>query len=107
MGSDQSVGDDIFYLKLFLTIHQLWPGWGGLVRGPYLWSAGVIGLQVLHILKLGEKGEAWGDLHSDKVGPSDLQHLEGSQPPGGQLLARKLEVVVFCSKQNQVSNLQP
>jgi hypothetical protein len=63
--SYQSVGDDIFYLKLFLTIHQLL--WGGLVSGPYLWRVGVVGLQVLHILKQGELGKACWDLHLDSV----------------------------------------
>jgi hypothetical protein len=105
VGSDQSMNYDVF-LKLFLTVHQLL--WWGLMSGPYLRRAGVIGLhlscvysnefnelsrviglQVLYILKQGESGKAssWGDLHLDSVGSSDLQNLEGSQPLGGQLLA--------------------
>ncbi len=63
-----------------LTIHQL--QWWGLVRGPYLRRVGVLGLQVLYILKLGESGKVWRDLHSDSVESSDFQHLEGSQPLG-------------------------
>ncbi len=51
LGSDQSVGDDILYFKLFLIIHQL--QWGGLVRGPDLLGEGVIRFQVLHVLKWG------------------------------------------------------
>ncbi len=60
----------------------------------------MLGLQVLHVLKLGELGKAWGDLHLNSVGSFDLQHLEGSpgQPLGGQVLAWELEVVVFCTE---------
>ncbi len=59
--SDQSVGNDIFHLKVFLIFHQLL--WWGLIRGPNLWKDGVIGLQVFHILEWGESGETWGDFH--------------------------------------------
>ncbi len=48
----------VFYLKLFLTVHQL--RWWGLMSRPYPRGAGVIWLQILHILKLGKSGEAWG-----------------------------------------------
>ncbi len=50
--ADWSVCYDVFHL--FLTIHQLW--WLGLVSGPYLGRVGVVRLQALHILKLGESG---------------------------------------------------
>jgi hypothetical protein len=51
LGPDQSMGDNVFHLKLFLIIHQLW--WGSLVSGSHLLRAGVIRFQVLHILKWG------------------------------------------------------
>ncbi len=59
--------------------------------------------EVVLILKLGESGEVWGDLHSDSVGSSDFQFFEGSQPLGGKFLA---EVIVLCAGQNKISNLQ-
>ncbi len=78
------------------------------MRGQDLWRARLIGFQIFHILKWYESGNSQIDLHSDSVGFLDFQHFEGSQPLRGQLLARELEVVVFCAEQNQVSesNLQ-
>ena len=75
MWANQSVGENIFYLELFLSLHQLW-GWC-LMRGSNLGWEGVVGFQVLHILEWSESGKAWGDLHSDCVsntlrGPSHL-----------------------------------
>ncbi len=50
VGANQSVCNDVFHLKLFLIVHQLL--WWGLMSGPDLWRAGVLGLQVFHILKV-------------------------------------------------------
>ncbi len=72
---NQSMGENIFYLKLFFTFHQLRRQC--LIRGPHFRGVGVVGFQVFHILKWSESGEVWWDLHSDSVGPSELQHLEG------------------------------
>ncbi len=48
------LGENIFYLELFLTFNQL--RWGSLMRGSHILGVGVIGLHVLHILKQGEPG---------------------------------------------------
>ena len=74
--ADQSVSKDIFNLELLFPLYQL--RGLGLVRWPHLWWAGVVGFQILHILEWGESVEAWGDLHSNSVGSSELQHFEGS-----------------------------
>ncbi len=86
-----------------MIVHQLL--WWGLMNGPDLWRAGVIGLQVFHILKLCESGKSWGDLHSDSMGSLDPQHFEGYKPLEDQFLAWELGCVVFCAKQNQVTLL--
>jgi hypothetical protein len=45
LGPDQSMGDNVLHLKLFLIIHQF--RWGSLVSGSHLLRAGVVGFQVL------------------------------------------------------------
>ncbi len=97
------MGMNIFNLELFFSFHQF--RLGCLMGGSHLWGVGVVGLQVLHILKWSELGKAWGDLHLDSVGSSEFQHLEGSQPLECKLLAWKLEVVVLSAEQNKVTNL--
>jgi hypothetical protein len=74
--ADQSVGENVFNLKLFFSFHQFWGR--GLMRWSHLWWAGMVRFQILHILEWSESSETWWDLHSDSVGSSEFQHFEGS-----------------------------
>ncbi len=74
--ANQAVGENICDIELFFSLYQLW-GWL-LMRGSNLRWAGVVGFQILHILKWGESGKVWWDFHLDSVGSSELQHFEGS-----------------------------
>ena len=74
--ADQSVGKDIFNLELLFSLYQL--RGRGLMRWSHLWWAGVVGLQILHVLEWSESSKAWWDLHSHSVGSSEFQHFEGS-----------------------------
>ena len=73
--ANQQVGENLFDLKLFLSIHQLW-GWC-FMRRPDLRWVGVVGFQVLHIWSGVSQASRGGISTLTVLGPLSSNTLRG------------------------------
>jgi hypothetical protein len=98
------MSDNIIDLILLLIVNDFWAQ--GLLGGPDVFWSRNVPLQMLDILKRLDPSQARWNLDQDGIGSSNLEDLEWPQPSWCQLLTWKLEVIVLCVQEHQVSNLK-